>query len=170
MSNRAVDLFDDPPWAREAPSDDRAARPSRAWLISTLVLDVLFAASMALPWFTSGETPPWTPFSHWLNLGWSPGTERWGLLLLALCAVLAVDLGLIVRTRRIALLVTLPLLAAVLVVMTFLEASAHLSVNPGPSLHADFGAWIGDCLSVCILICTAVGTIAAVWERLSQPH
>ena len=102
MGKQAVDLFDDSSW-ETAVEAVRPAHSARASLNSTLVLVILFTASMALPWFNSGETPPWRPFSHWLDLGWSPGTQRWGFLLLALAAVLATTTGLTIRMRRPAL-------------------------------------------------------------------
>ena len=40
------------------------------------------------------------------------------------------------------------LVATSLVVVTLLEAFAHLAVNPGPNLHADYGAWVGSAAAV----------------------
>lgn len=169
MGKRAVDLFDDAPWETGVEAV-RPARLARASLIGTLILVVLFMASMALPWFDSGETPPWTPFSHWLNLGWSPGTQRWGFLLLALAGVLAIAAGLTIRTRRLALFGLLPVLATALVVMTVLETAAHPSVDPGPLLQADFGAWIGDALAVCVLIAAVAAAMFGMTKRSRQPQ
>ena len=76
MDRRAIDLFDDAPWPTEVPVNEPAS--PRPWLVASLVLAGLFLMSMALPWFTSPETPAWTPFSHWLDLGWSPGTPELG--------------------------------------------------------------------------------------------
>lgn len=169
MGKRAVDLFDDPAWRMEG-EVVHLARPSQASLIYTLTLVVLFMASTALPWFQSGETLPWTPFSHWLNRGWSPGTQRWGLLMLALGAALAVAAGLTIRTRRKILFGVLPVFAAALVVMTILETSAHLSENPGPPLHADFGAWIGDGLAFLVLVTAAIAAIFGIPEHFRRPR
>ena len=164
MRKRAVELFDDPAWRPEVEAV-HPARPSQASLICTLIAVVLFIASMALPWFRSGETSPWTPFSHWLNLGWSPGTQGLGLLLVALGAALAAVTAITIWTRHKVLFGLLPLLATALVVMTVLEASAHLSVDPGPLLQADFGAWLGEGLAVFVLITAAVATIFGISER-----
>ncbi|MDA8311082.1 MAG: hypothetical protein M0Z46_10825 [Actinomycetota bacterium] len=168
MGKRAVDLFDDPAWKARVEAA-RPARPSEASLICTLILVLLFMASMALPWFQSGETPPWTPFSRWLNLGWSPGTQKWGLLLVALGAALAVATGLTIRTRRKVLFGFLPACATALVVTTLLETSAHLSVNPGPPLQPDFGARFGDGLAVLVLITATVATLFGIPQRFRQP-
>ena len=168
MGKRAVDLFDDPAWKTETEAV-HPARPSQASLICTLTLVVLFMASTALPWFHSGETPPWTPFSHWLNRGWSPGSQRWGLLMLALGAALAVATGITIRTRRKILFGLLPVFAAALALMTILETSARLSVNPGPLLQSDFGAWIGGGLAVLVLTTAAVAAIFGIPNRFRQP-
>jgi len=45
-----------------------------------------------------------------------------------------------------------------LLVITLLEASAHLPVNPGPNLHADYGALIGSAVAVLSWIGLALGT------------
>jgi len=169
MAKRAVDLFDDPPWKSEDATVPRV-RPARAALNCTLVLVLLFIASMALPWFHSGETPPWTPFAHWLDLGWAPGTQRWGFLLLALGAALATATGLTIRTHRKVLFGLLPVLATALVVMTVLETSAHLGVNPGPLLQADFGAWFGVSLAALVLVTAASAAIFGIPERFRQPR
>lgn len=167
MKKRAVDLFDDPPWSTEV-EGAHPARPSRASLTCAQTLALLFVASTCLPWFQSGETPPWTPYSHWLNLGWWPGTQRWGFLLLALGAAFAAATGLTIRTRRRALFGLLPPLATALAVMTALEASAHLLVDPGPPLQADFGAWLGEALAVLSMVAAAIAAAFGIPERLRQ--
>lgn len=156
MDRRAIDLFDDAPWPTEVPVNEPAS--PRPWLVASLVLAGLFLMSMALPWFTSPETPAWTPFSHWLDLGWSPGTQNWGFLVLALGAVTAIAICMALLTPRKALIVLALLVATSLVVAAFLEARASLSVNPGPNLHADYGAWIGTAVAVLALTCIAVST------------
>lgn len=166
VGRRRIDLFDDSP----RNTDAAAARPARASLVCTLILVILFMASMTLPWFHSGETPPWTAFSHWLNLGWSPGTQRWGFLLLTLATALATATGLTIRMRRRALFVLLPAFAAALVILTVLETSAHLSVNPGPLLQADFGAWIGDGLAVCVLVAAVAAAMFGIPKRSLAPQ
>ncbi len=50
------------------------------------------------------------------------------------------------------------LVATGLLVVTLLEASAHLSVNPGPNLHAAYGALIGSAAAALSWICLALGT------------
>ena len=52
------------------------------------------------------------------------------------------------------------LAATALVVVTLLEASAQLSVNPGPNLHADYGAWIGSAAAV--LAWMGIAVVAAL--------
>src|ERR1700728_542490 len=156
MGRRAVDLFDDPPWQTGMPVDQPT--PARRSLVVSLVLVALLISSMALPWFASGETPPWTPFSHWLDLGWSPGTQKWGFLVLALGAVVAISLGIAIPTPGKARLSLLLVVATGLVCATLLEAIADLSVDPGPNLHADYGAWIGGAAAVLAWFGIAVAT------------
>lgn len=154
----SIDLFDDPPWPSEAPSHETPVRSPRSSLVTSLVFVGILLASMALPWFASAETPAWTPFSHWLNLGWSPGTQKWGFLVLALgvLTVLAIVTGLLWPRR--AWLVVVLVLAGVLVVVTLLEATAQLSVDPGPNLNAAYGAWIGSTAAVLAWCGIAVAT------------
>lgn len=142
-----MDLFDDAPWPMELAVGQPVVRSPRPILGAALGFLLLFVVSMGLPWFTSAETPAWTPFSHWLDLGWSPGTERWGYLVLGLGLVAAAVTGVAVwslNTRR--LWSALSLTTAL--VVTVLEASANLAVDPGPNLHADYGAWIGSAAAV----------------------
>jgi hypothetical protein len=53
------------------------------------------------------------------------------------------------------------LVATSLVVATLLEATAHLSVDPGPKLDADYGAWIRSVVAVLAWIGSAVATCLA---------
>jgi hypothetical protein len=122
---------------------------------------VLLIASMALPWFTSSETGAWTPFSDWLNLGWSPGTQNWGFLVLALASASAIGIGVVISSVQKSRTTVAMLLASALAVTTLLETSAELSVNPGPRLHAEFGAWIGGTAAVVAWIALAVATYVA---------
>jgi hypothetical protein len=119
---------------------------------------VLLISSMALPWFTSSETPAWTPFSHGLNLGWSPGTQNWGFLVLALAAALAIGIGVVIPSPRKGRTTIALLFITALAVTTLLKTSAELSVNPGPNLHADYGAWFGGTAAVVAWIGLAVAT------------
>lgn len=112
---------------------------------------------MALPWFTSAETPSWTPFSHWLNLGWSPGTRNWAFLLLGLGVALTVGIAMTLRSPSKIAMNLLLLVASGLLVVTLLEASAHLSVNPGPNLQAGYGALIGSAAAALLWITLALG-------------
>jgi hypothetical protein len=51
----------------------------------------------------------------------------------------------------------LSLVATGLLVVTLLEASAHLTVDPGPNLQADYGAVIGSGAAVLLWVTLAVG-------------
>ncbi len=161
--DRSIDLFDDAPWSTEVPVDHRSVPSPRSLLVVSQVLVVLLLASLALPWFKSSETPAWNPFSSWLNLGWAPGTKNWGFLDLALAAVVAVSIGLAIASARNAWTGLVLLAATALVVVTLLEASAQLSVNPGPNLHADYGAWIGSAAAV--LAWMGIAVVAALSLR-----
>lgn len=156
MSGQHIDLFDDPPWSNQ-PSTPQVRRVSpRAFLISSLGFVGLFSISMGQPWFTSGETPQWTPFSHWLDRGFFPGTQSWGFLMLALDLATALTLVIGLIWPRLIGQVALLVLATTLVIVTVSEASAHLSVDPGPNLGADYGAWIGVAMIVLAWCCIAV--------------
>jgi hypothetical protein len=162
LVNRQVfDLFNDPPWPTEVTVNRPVVRSPRPWLFASLGSAVLLISSMALPWFSSSETPAWTPFSHGLNLGWSPGTQNWGFLVLALAAALAIGIGLVIPSPRKGRTTVALLFTTALAVTTLLETSAELSVNPGPHLHADFGAWIGGTGAVVACIGLAVATYVA---------
>ena len=50
------------------------------------------------------------------------------------------------------------LVATGLLVVTLLEASARLWVNPGPNLHADYGALIGGAATALSWIGLVLGT------------
>lgn len=165
-SRGSVDLFDDPAWPTEAPVENAGITSPRHYLVASLVLVALLLASMAFPWYTSAETPTWTPFSRWLNLGFGPGTQEWGILMLTLGIAMAAALLVgLVWPRRSWLFVLLGL-ATVLAAVTALEATAHLTVNPGPNLHADYGAWIGVAAAVVAWIGIAAASCAG-WRRES---
>jgi len=83
---------------------------------------------------------------------------------------LATATGLTIRTHRKVLFGLLPVLATALVVMTVLETSAHLGVNPGPLLQADFGAWFGVSLAALVLVTAASAAIFGIPERFRQPR
>jgi len=127
----------------------------RLALLASSVLSGLLMISLVLPWFTSAETPQWTPFSHWLDLGWSPGTRNWALL--GLDAALAVGIGAALWSASKLGMHLLSLVATGLLVVTLLEASAHLTVDPGPNLQADYGAVIGSGAAVLLWVTLAVG-------------
>lgn len=148
VNRQAVDLFDDAPWPTELPFDQQKVHSPRPILVASLFFVAVLLLSMTLPWFTSAETPGWLPFSHWLNLGWSPGTQDWGFLVLGLAAFVAIGIGLAIHSPRSPGTTLALAFATALVVTTLLEASAGLSVNPGPNLHADYGAWIGATAAV----------------------
>ena len=161
MSGQAIDLFDDAPWPTELPLDQPSAHSPRLLLVASLAFVAVLLSSMALPWFTSAETPAWTPFSHWLNLGWSPGTQDWGFLVVGLAAFVAIGIGLAISEPRKGRTTLVLLFTTALTVTTLLEASAELSVNPGPNLHADYGAWIGGTSAVLAWSGLAVATYLA---------
>jgi hypothetical protein len=167
MGKQAVDLFDNAPWSTGEPADKQPARSPRPLLVVSLVLVGLLMSSMALPWFTSGETPAWTPFSHWLNLGWSPGSQKWGFLVLALGAAAAIAIGVAISTPRKVPMSLLLLVASSLLVATLLEGFAHLAVNPGPNLHADYGTWVGSVAAVLAWVDIAVAAVLA--RKASTP-
>jgi hypothetical protein len=169
MGKRPVDLFDDAPWPTEIAD---AADPSpRSALVASLVLVVLLTASMALPWFHGTESPPWTPFAHWLDRGWSPGTQDWGFLMLALSVATTVVLGFTIRSPRRLRVGVLVVLATALVVVVALEDSAHLPMGDGPNLDAYYGAWIGTTFAAFAWILVAIGALVALFqERRCRPR
>ncbi len=157
MDEHSVDLFEGPSPPTGLTVGPSTARSRRLTLFASLALVSLLMASMALPWFTSAETPSWTPFSHWLNLGWSPGTRNWALLLFVLAVGVAIGAAIATWSASKVARRLLLLAATVLLVVTFLEAPARQSVNPGPNLHADYGATIGTCAAVLLWIGLALG-------------
>ena len=152
-----MDLFDGPAWPTDVSVRQPTVDSRRLTLLVSLALIGLLMCSLALPWFTSAETPSWTPFSHWLDLGWSPGTRNWGFLLLGLSGGLAVGIAVVLRSAGKFGMILLLMAATGLVVVTLMEASASLSVDPGPNLHADYGAIIGACIAVALWIGLALG-------------
>lgn len=152
MSKQSVDLFHDPGWPTDMPVGQPTVDWRRRTLLASIALVGLLICSMALPWFRSAETPSWTPFSHWLDLGWSPGTQHWGFLLLGLALGVAVGTGVALRCKSMLVMMPLVALATCLLVVTLLEASAHLSVDPGPDLQADYGALLGTGTAVVLWI------------------
>lgn len=165
VGRRPIDLFHGPAWSTKAPARDVQITSPRPCLVASLLLVALLLCSMAFPWFTSAETPAWTPFSHWLNLGSGPGTQKWGILVLMVDVAMAAGLIIGLLWPRKGWLFVLLVLATVLVVVTVLEASASVSVNPGPNLHADYGAWIGSAASVLAWS----GIAAAVYIAFRRP-
>ena len=145
VNKRAIDLLDDAPWPSKVPLPKPAVDSSQPWLVASLVFVILLISSMALPSFTSDETPPWTPLSRWLNLGWSPGTQHWGLLVVILAAATAIGIGLVIPSPRRALMPLLLLFITGLGAVTLVWAYSRLSVNPGPNLHAGYGGMDRHC-------------------------
>lgn len=164
MSRARIDLFDDPPWTNELPSHRVRGVSPRALLIASSGCIGAFLISMGQPWFASGETPQWTPFSHWLDRGFFPGTQKWGFLMLALGVVAALVVIIGLFWPRLHWQIAFFVLATVLVVVTVSEAAAHLSVNPGPNLGADYGAWIGVA-AVVLAWCSAAVAVALRHSR-----
>lgn len=165
MRKQAVDLLRDPPWSVGTPDGHPPAPAPRPALITSLMFLALFMGSMALPWFTSSATPTWTPFSHRLGLGWSPGTQDWGFLLLVVAAAVAVEIGIAIWKQRSVWMGVTLLSVSALVVATFFESSARRSGVPGPSLHSDYGAWIGDTVAAAAWISIAVATLRVIAAR-----
>lgn len=171
MSGPPIDLFDDPPWPTEVSFREASSGSPRPLLIGSLAFVGLFSISMALPWFTSAETPQWTPFSHWLNRGFVPGTQEWGFVMLALDIVTAFSIVMAIIWARRSWQIALLGLATILVLTTISEASAHLSpAHPGPNLGADYGAWIGVAMVVLAWWCLALATIFRHSWRSAHPE
>ena len=126
---------------------------------------------MALPWFDGAESPPWTPFSHGLDRGWSPGTQDWGFLMLALSVTTAVVVGFTIRSPRNVRVGVLLVLATALVVVVVLEDAARTRVGDGPNLDAYYGAWIGTTLGAFAWIWVAIGALLALVQgRRGRPR
>ena len=139
-------------------------RTARQLFLAAAALVAVMLASTLLPWFTSAETPSWTPYSRWLDLGWAPGTRDFGLVMAALAVVTVVCLVLVtLRPGRVGGVVALGLTVGLLAV-ALVESAAHLSVDPGPDLHFDWGAVLGCAALTAAVGCTAVATYAA-WDR-----
>lgn len=168
MRKQAIDLFDDPPWPTEVQHDGRAIDAPRPFLAASLVLVVVLLASTALPWFSSSESPPLTPYSYDLSRGggMSPGTQFWGVLVLALGIVTAVSIGaaLVVPCAR----RTYYSLGAatVLALAVLLQLTAHPTINPGPTLGSTYGAWIGAAAAVFAWCAAAAASLVALVLRL----
>jgi hypothetical protein len=158
VSKASVGLFDGPSWSTDVSGGQPTVDTRRLTLVVSLGLIGLLMCSMALPWFTSAETPSWTPFSHWLDLGWSPGTRNWAFLLFGLSAGVAVGIAVVLRSAAKSGMNLLLLAATALLVVTVLEATANLSVDPEPNLHADYGAIVGVWAAVLLWIGLALGT------------
>jgi hypothetical protein len=161
MSGPRIDLFDDPPWSGEAPADEVPGVSPRPCLTASLALVALLLFSMAFPWLTGAATTAigqTSPFSTLLSRGWSPGTQNWGFLMLALGAltVLAIVLGIL--WPRKGLLISLLFLMTILASIALTEAFAPSESN----LHADYGAWIGVPAVVFAWCCIAVATALAL--------
>jgi len=163
MVMRRVGGLDDPIWDEAIP---RLARQPRKVSIRSPLLCSLIAASMAalstaLPWFVSAENPPMNSFSRWLVRGWHPGYQGWGWILLALSLLLVVGLAVAVWRPRAALLGSLLCLGVLLLAAALLEAVAHPSLDPGPDLHAAWGAWIGVLAAVvaCAGMAAGIGLV-----------
>jgi hypothetical protein len=158
LSKASVDLFDGPSWSTDVSGGQPTVDSRRFTLLVSLGLNGLLMCSMALPWFTSAETPSWTPFSHWLDLGWSPGTRNWAFLLFGLSAGVTVGIAVVLRSAAKFGMILLFLAATGLLVVTLLEATANLSIDPGPNLHGDYGAIIGAWAAILLWIDLALGT------------
>jgi hypothetical protein len=130
-------------------------------LVASLGLVAVLMSSMALPWYSSAETPNWTPFSRWLDVGWLPGSQNWGFLVFALSGAVAGSIGLAIATPRNVRMTILLSVATVLVVATLLEVLARTSVDPGPNLHAAYGAWVGGTAAVLAWVAIASATCLA---------
>jgi len=157
VSKAAVDLFDGPSWSTDVSGGQPTVDSGRLALLVSLALTGLLMGSMALPWFTSAETPSWTPFSHWLDLGWSPGTRNWAILVFGLSAGVAVGIAVVLRSAGKLGMILLLLASTGLLVVILLEATANLSVDPGPSLHADYGAIVGAWAAALLWVSLAFG-------------
>lgn len=127
----------------DASVHEPASRSPRRALRVALASVLLLVGRMALPWHTSSETPPWGPFTHWLDLGLGPGTQDWAFVILGIGAVLAIALCVVIRSPGKGKVILLLVIGTLLLIDTLLEVFARPSVNPGPSLQADWGALVG---------------------------
>ena len=142
VNKRSIDLFNDPPWPVERSTGPRVVPLLRPFLLFAFFTTIVFAVSMALPWYVSAESPGLSPLSRWLNLGSGPGTQEWAGILLGPALAVALGLQVALRYPNRTYLGALLGVSVALLVMTILALGAHLSVNPGPALHVTWGAWI----------------------------
>jgi hypothetical protein len=151
----AIDLFDDPPWPTDVPARKPLLSSARPLLVASLVLVAVVLGSTALPWSTSAETPAWTPYAHGLDVGGGPGTQDWGFLVAAITVATALaTVAALHRPGPVRIGASLVGLSA-LVATTVPDLFAHLTVDPGPSLDAAYGAWIGTVAGMLAWLCAA---------------
>jgi hypothetical protein len=168
MPESAVDLFEDPPWSTGVAVERPIVYSPRPVLVVSLLLVVVFLSSMALPWFSLAQESKWTPFSRWLDQGWSSGTQKWGFLVLALGAVEALAIGAAIRAPKKTRMSLLLAIATILVSATLLEARARPLYGDGPHLQAAYGAWVGGIAAVLAWIGIAVATSLSHRPNFSQ--
>ena len=174
----SVDLFDDPPWT-SSPAADR--HQVRRWAFATLTLCLLGAVGVAisttLPWFGLDESlgvgflrlqDQMSGLSRYLQPAqfgsFSPGTQAWGFLILALScgvamsAIITLGTDVVGRRTPFGLYVVVAVLALLLVIATVLEAHAKPPFGDGPPLRFSWGAVVGVAAATTSLIgaCSAV--------------
>ena len=174
----SVDLFDDPPWT-SSPAADR--HQVRRWAFATLTLCLLGAVGVAisttLPWFGLDESlgvgflrrqDQMSGLSRYLQPAqfgsFSPGTQAWGFLILALSggvamsAIITLGTDVVGRRTPFGLSVVVAVLTLLLVIAAVLEAHAKPPFGDGPPLRFSWGAVVGVAAATTSLIgaCSAV--------------
>ena len=175
----SVDLFDDPPWTSSPPTADRhqGRRSAIAALGLCLLGGVGVAVSTTLPWFGLDESlgvgflhlqDQMGALSRYLQPAqfgsFTPGTQEWGFLILALScgvatsAIMTIAMRLIGRRTPFGLYVVLAVVALLLAIACALDAHAKPPFGDGPPLRFSWGAVIGVAAAATSLIgaCSAL--------------
>jgi hypothetical protein len=175
----SVDLFDDPPWTSSpAAADPHQGRRSAIAALGLCLLGAVgVAISTTLPWFGLDESlgvgflrlqDQMSALSRYLQPAgfgsFSPGTQEWGFLILALScgvamsAIMTVAMPLIGRRTPFGLYLVLAVLALLLVIASVLDAHAKPPFGDGPPLRFSWGAVVGVAAATTSLIgaCSAL--------------
>ena len=175
----SVDLFDDPPWiSSPAATDRRQGRRSATALLGLCLLGAVgVAISTTLPWFGLDESlgvgflrlqDQSSALSRYLQPAqfgsFSPGTQEWGFLILALScgvamsAIVTIAMHLIGQSSPCGLYVVLAVLALLLAIACVLDAHAKPPFGDGTPLRFSWGAVVGVAAATTSLIgaCSAL--------------